>query len=271
MKKTSIIIPCFNQLKYTKLCLESVLKYTDVPYELILIDNGSTDGTFDYLKALRAQNSRRDRKKSGLRFLRLIRNNRNLGYAKACNQGIKISRGDYILLLNNDTVVTEGWLRRMVGCAESDPKIGIAGTRRNKYPLIIKDDLQVNYGTHYKNLQQMRKYARNFAVLNAKNWFEVSVVYGFCMLIKRKVIKNVGLFDERFSIGNWEDDDYCLRAKQKGYKLMCCNDVFIHHFKRRSFLGNNIDFLEQHKKNYEIFIWKWGKKGLEYHKFCCFS
>ncbi len=262
MKKTSIIIPCFNQLEYTKLCLESVVRYTDVPYELILIDNASSDGTSGYLKSLKTRSSRREHKKSGRYSVQLIRNIKNLGYAKAINQGIEAAQGDFILFLNNDTVVTEGWLRKMINCAESDPAVGIVGVESIDYAIL---DADISKSTLlYRNLSQMHKYARNLAVVNTGNWHEVPVVYGFCMLIKKEVVNKIGLLDEQFGVGRLDDDDYCLRAKQKGYRVVCCDGVFIHHFGSRSFFGKRLDAKKQMRKNYEIFFWKWGKKGIEH-------
>ena len=99
-KLTSIIIPTYNQLEYTRWCLDSIRYYTGEPYELIVVDNGSTDGTVEYLW------SQED--------IRFIHNRENKGFAGGCNQGISHSAGDYVLLLNNDTVVASGWLGNMI-------------------------------------------------------------------------------------------------------------------------------------------------------------
>jgi 2-polyprenyl-3-methyl-5-hydroxy-6-metoxy-1,4-benzoquinol methylase len=114
---TSIIILTHNQLEYTRQCLESIRRLTDEPYELIVVDNASTDGTVDYLRAMDG--------------LRLILNNTNRGFPAAVNQGIALSRGRQVLLLNNDTVVTTGWLRRLLDALHSDPRIGLAGPCSN--------------------------------------------------------------------------------------------------------------------------------------------
>jgi len=111
----SIIIPCYNQLKFTKMCIESILKYTHYPFELIIIDNGSfeliiidngsADGTGKWLTTVLRI------KDKGLSRIKIILNDRNLGAPKAFNQGIKVSMGEYFLFLNNDTIVTEEWLQ----------------------------------------------------------------------------------------------------------------------------------------------------------------
>ena len=114
---TSIVILTHNQLEYTRQCLESIRRLTDEPYELIVVDNASTDGTVDYLRAMDG--------------VRLIVNEVNRGFPAAVNQGIAASRGSQVLLLNNDTVVTTGWLRRLLDALYSDPMIGLAGPCSN--------------------------------------------------------------------------------------------------------------------------------------------
>ncbi len=105
----SIVILTFNQLEYTKECVESIRRHTPGTHEIIFVDNGSTDGTVKWLRTLVAKNSN----------YRLIENSENLGFAKGCNQGIKASSGEHILLLNNDVVVTEGWLSGMIECLKA--------------------------------------------------------------------------------------------------------------------------------------------------------
>ena len=114
---TSIIIVTFNQVEFTQQCVESVRRMTDEPYELIFVDNGSTDGTVAYLESVGAA--------------RVIRNQVNRGFPAAVNQGIAVATGDRVLLLNNDTIVTTGWLGRMIATLERDPKIGLVGPCSN--------------------------------------------------------------------------------------------------------------------------------------------
>ena len=101
----SIIILCCNELGYTRPCLQSVLQHTRRPYELILIDNGSSDGTAEHLEELRQRNE----------CVKVIHNAKNLGYPAGCNQGIVQAHGRYVVFLNNDTIVTESWLEGLIG------------------------------------------------------------------------------------------------------------------------------------------------------------
>lgn len=115
---TSIIILAFNQIKYSKLCIESIKEYTTNPYELILVNNGSTDGTGEFFSSIKGAS--------------IISNRENRGFAKGVNQGIKRAKGSSILLLNNDTVVTENWLSNLLFCLKSHKKIGSVGPRTNR-------------------------------------------------------------------------------------------------------------------------------------------
>ena len=114
---TSIVIVTHNQLEYTRQCLDSMRRLTDEPYELIVVDNGSTDGTVEYLRALAG--------------VRLIVNETNRGFPAAANQGIAAATRRQVLLLNNDVVVTTGWLGRLLRALHSDPAIGLVGPCSN--------------------------------------------------------------------------------------------------------------------------------------------
>jgi len=114
---TSIVIPTHNQLAYTRECLASIRQRTDEPYELIVVDNGSTDGTVEYLHSLAG--------------VTVISNPENRGFPVAVNQGIRAARGRHLLLLNNDCIVTTGWLGRLLRALGSDPRIGLVGPVSN--------------------------------------------------------------------------------------------------------------------------------------------
>jgi glycosyltransferase involved in cell wall biosynthesis len=120
----SMVILTCNQLEYTRKCLDSILKHTQRPFELIIVDNGSTDGTVQFLESEILRNCHDAR-------VKIIKNNENKGFAGGNNQGMAAASGDYVLLLNNDVVVTPGWLDRMLSCAEKRPEIGIIGPRSN--------------------------------------------------------------------------------------------------------------------------------------------
>jgi len=240
---TSIIMLTFNQLDYTRKCLQSIEKHTDSRYELILVDNGSTDGTTDFLKDFA-----RSRKN-----VILVLNKENLGFAKGNNQGIEKARGDYILLLNNDVVVTEGWLERMVDYMESNPDVGMVGPLSNNVsgPQKVKD---VPSGS---NLDDIHAFARRIARENAGKIENVMRLVGFCLLIRKDVIDLIGALDENYGSGNFQDDDLCLRSLIAGFRHVILKDVFIQHYGSKTFEGNNIDYNSSLDKNRDYFARKW--------------
>ncbi len=234
----SIVILTCNQLEYTKLCVDSLKRYTSHPYELIFVDNGSDDGTPEYLKTIAGA--------------KVIENAENLGFPKACNQGIEVATGDYILLLNNDVILTDQWLERLVACANSDAKIGIVGPMTNNISGQQRDE-----HVQYSSIEEMHHYAQLFHEKNRGNWLDCPRIVGFCMLVKREVVEKIGTLDERFGKGNFEDDDYCLRAHQAGYRTVIAGDAFIHHFGSVTF-KQTTDYNALLKENEQKFLEKWG-------------
>jgi O-antigen biosynthesis protein len=239
---TSIVILTFNQLKYTKECVESIRKHTPEPHEVIFVDNGSTDGTVKWLKKLVGENSNYS----------LIENGKNLGFAKGCNQGIEASSGEYILLLNNDVVVTQDWLSGMLECLNNAADIGIVGPMTNS----ISGPQKVEQ-VGYSSIKQLDTYAKGFREQNRHRRVPTRRIVGFCMLFQNALIEKIGLLDESFGSGNFEDDDLCLRAALEGYRNVIAGDVFIHHYGSRSFVGNKIDYTAAMTRNKKIFNEKW--------------
>lgn len=236
---TSLIMLTRNNLAYTKLCLESIRKHTREPYEVIVVDNGSTDGTTEYLR------SQPD--------VRLIENGYNLGFALGNNRGLREARGTYIVFLNNDVVVTEGWLTRLLACAQSEPTVGIVGPRSN-YVAGVQLVPNIPYGN---DLRAMELFAQAWSLEHAGQWEQVPRVVGFCMLVRREVVERIGGFDSRFGLGNFEDDDFCLRAQIAGFTVRIAHDVFVHHFGSKTFQSERIDYRRLMEENWEIFKKKW--------------
>lgn len=236
---TSIIILTRNNLEYTKMCLESIRRYTPEPHEIIVVDNGSTDGTIEYLEAQED--------------VKLIKNGLNLGFALGNNLGLREARGEYIVILNNDTLVTEGWLTRLINSAQSNPQVGIVGPRSN-YVVGVQLVKNVPYGD---NMDAMQEFARQWSLENSGRYEEALRVIGFCMLVKREVIEKIGGFDPYYEAGNFEDDDFCIRAQRAGFKIRIAHDVFIHHFGSKTFQSENIDYRQVMLTNWERFKSKW--------------
>ncbi len=206
------------------------------------MDNGSTDGTVKWLKALTKENSN----------YRLIRNKQNLGFAKGCNQGIEASRGEFILLSNNDVVVGEGWLSGLLDCLNHAPAAGIIGPMTNN----ISGSQQV-VSDEYQSIDDLDRYLERFRKLYHHRRIPLRRIVGFCMLFRRVLAEQIGLLDESFGTGNFEDDDFLLRAALAGYNNYIAGDVFIHHHGSRSFIGNKIDYGTTMSGNMRIFEEKW--------------
>lgn len=238
----SIVILTFNQLKYTKECVESIRRHTPEPHEVVFVDNGSTDGTVKWLKEIISKNTN----------YKLIENKKNLGFAKGCNQGITASSGEYVLLLNNDVVVTEGWLSGLLECLNGSPHAGIVGPMTNN----ISGPQRVE-SVDYGSVDRLEGYAESFREKNRYRRVPLRRIVGFCMLFRREMVEKIGLLDESFGSGNFEDDDYCLRSELGGFKNMIAGDVFIHHYGSRSFIGNRMDYGSAMTGNRKIFSEKW--------------
>jgi GT2 family glycosyltransferase/tetratricopeptide (TPR) repeat protein/2-polyprenyl-3-methyl-5-hydroxy-6-metoxy-1,4-benzoquinol methylase len=234
---TSIVIVTHNQLAYTRQCVDSIRQYTDEPYELIFVDNASTDGTLDYLGSLGE--------------VRSIRNEKNLGFPSGANQGIRAATGNQILLLNNDTLVTTGWLRRLLRALHSDSKTGLVGPCSN----CVSGEQQVE--VTYDDLTGLDGFAWDFGKANNGRLQPTDRLVGFCLLIRREVIDSVGLLDEQFGVGCFEDDDYCRRASEAGFRLTIACDAFVHHFGGQTFIGAGVDFAALMRENQRLFEAKW--------------
>ncbi|MBZ9578201.1 glycosyltransferase family 2 protein [Patescibacteria group bacterium] len=234
--KSDIIIPVWNQLELTKECIKNITKNTLYPYTLIVIDNGSDIETKKYLENL---------KKNKNLDLVLVGNENNLGFIKAVNQGIKRSTAPYVCLLNNDTQVAEGWLAEMVKVAEARDDIGIVNPNSN------------TLGWKPKKRQSLEVVAQELESYSGE-YSRLPWASGFCMLIKRKVIQEVGLFDEIYGMGTFEDADFSKRAQRAGFLSVCAKAAYVYHRERRSFMKFK-KFDRDFERNRQIFFSKWGR------------
>ncbi|MFB5269092.1 glycosyltransferase family 2 protein [Paenibacillus enshidis] len=236
----SIVILTRNQLALTQACLESIRCHTREPYELVLVDNGSTDGTLDYLRSQPDVN--------------LIENGENKGFARGCNQGFERSSGDYIMFLNNDTVVTENWMTHLLRALNDDSRIGMVG------PVTNYSSGHQQVSVSYSTLEGLDDFSRQHQEIYAGIYSEVRRLVGFCLLTKRSVLEEVGLFDEIYGLGNYEDDDLSLRLLRSGYGMRVALDSFIHHVghatTQNELPGSNLAQLLH--RNAEIATRKWG-------------
>ncbi|MEX1030830.1 MAG: glycosyltransferase family 2 protein [Paenibacillaceae bacterium] len=241
MKKTSIIIPTFNGRELLKNCIYSIKKHTEQPYEIIIVDNGSSDGTADFCR------------QEQIDFISLAT---NLGFPIACNKGLRLASGESLLLLNNDVIVSRNWLDNMQRCLYSRRDIGIVG------PLTNYASGKQQIDMPYTNVEQM---SLELNEPDSTKWQQVDRIVGLCMLFKRELMENIGLLDERFSPGHYEDDDYCMRARNAGYRLIMSGDVFIFHHGSASFAQQDETKIKQLIEfNRHQFMEKWGSDPNDY-------
>ncbi|MEO7427051.1 MAG: glycosyltransferase, partial [Fibrobacteria bacterium] len=239
-KLVSIIILGFNQVEYTRKCLESIRMHTRQRYELILIDNGSKDGTEAYFRSIPGA--------------KVVRNAENLGVSKGWNQGLRLAQGEYLLILNNDIIVGPDWLENMVRLAECDPSIGLVGPRSNYIA-----GPQVVPNVPYRAESEIQGFIRTWQAGHDLSAAEFQFIKGFCHLIPRRVFEKVGFYDERFGKGNFEDDDYCMRVRLHGFRALFADDSFIHHYGSVSFNQDSVDWRALMIENQGKYERKWAK------------
>ena len=252
-----------------KKCLESILRYEHgVDYEIIVVDNGSWDGTQEMLKNIKYPPSPRLRRTSQTPKIRIISNDKNLGFAKANNQGIKEAKGEYVLLLNPDTEFIEDALSKCVAKMESDEKIGVLGCQLLNPDRTIQHsvrafprarDILVMFLKLHKLFPSLldRYLAKDFfkkfsssgpSPLRRQGYggqayplpgrerglYEVDQVMGAFFLVRRKVFDEIGLLDEKFFIW-FEEVDFCRRARNNGWKVVYYPYAWIIHHQGQSF------------------------------------
>lgn len=238
----SILIPCCGMRDYTKLLLPSILKHTRPPYELIFVDVGSLDGTAEYLEGVA----------TGLPNVRIeiLRAGADLDIPETIKAALGKVRGDYVVLLNNDTVLTNGWLNQLLGLANMSPAIGMVGPMSNyAAPPQLVENIPYRVGrknasgTNQTNeslldVTAVELFARHFREQHQGKWLETERLGGFCLLMKRDVLRkanNQGQLDKWTDLGLFDTDILSAKAREAGYTLAVCRDLFVHHFGTRTF------------------------------------
>lgn len=240
----SIVIVTHNGLELTRMCFESLDRRTDWPrYEIVCVDNGSTDGTREWLAGEARRRSE---------AFRLIAFEENRGFAPAVNAGVAASRGEYVCLLNNDTVATRGWLSALVRHLEKDPSLGMVSASTNE----IANAAKVEVG--YREMADLDSWARAFTRANAGRADAIETLAMFCVLLRRETYDDVGALDERFTVGMFEDDDYSRRLREKGLRLAVARDSFVHHWGRGTFRRlSEEEYLRIYRENRQRYQEKW--------------
>jgi GT2 family glycosyltransferase len=231
-----VIIPVYDGYEETKQCIESVLtSRNNVEYQVIIInDNSPNMAITDFLNQLKHEN------------VKVLKNEQNLGFVKTVNKGMKLSKND-VILLNSDTVVTNYWIDKLYKAAYSNDKIGTVTPLTNNgtiasVPYFNKDnDLPEGY--------TIEQFSQLIERISDKTYPIIPTAVGHAMYIKRKVINEIGYFDEEsFGMGYGEENDFSCRVIKRGYKNILADDTFIFHYGSTSFKSNKAHLIAQNRK-----------------------
>ncbi len=239
----SVVVCIHNALYDVEECLLSLWQNRTFPYEIILVDDGSDEETRDYVA-----------KFAEITGVKLLRNDVASGYTKAANKGLHASESDYVILLNSDTIVTAGWVEKMITCFRKNEKAGIVSPLSNaasyqSVPEIhdsVTGDWKINTLEDGITLEMMGQIVE---MTSEHVYPQVPVLNGFCFMISRQVINTIGYLDEEsFPRGYGEEVDYCLRAGKAGFELRIVDDTYIFHEKSKSFSHKTRKELGQESK-----------------------
>ena len=226
-----IVVPVYNAFEDVQRCLEAIERNTDgFKVNVYVINDGSETPTTDWLRAFC--------KNKPMFFL--TENETNKGYTPTVNAGLRKCKADYIVTLNSDTIVTKGWLNGLVRCLSSDKKLGIVGPLSNAASWQSVPRLRDENGDFFINNVPdgftIDGFAELVSQVSARIYPELPFVNGFCFMLKKEVLDSVGFMDEEmFPVGYGEENDFCIRAIDTGYKFAIADDVYVFHAKSKSF------------------------------------
>lgn len=234
MTKCDIILPVCDQYEFTKNCIESIIEHTDTPYRLIVINNGTNRQTRRVLDEL---DKRKDIETT------IVHNETNIGWVKALNKGIGLSQAPFICFQNDDTIVTRGWLSKMINTLRIEEKFGMINPSWEGRPNSVSIDAY--------NLTLEK---------NKDRYIETDWCRGFSVLIKRSVVEKIGKVDEAYGLGYLDDVDYSVRSIEAGYLTLKATDTYVHH--QRNVTASKIfgrRWNDVHERNKRIYHKRWGK------------
>jgi tetratricopeptide (TPR) repeat protein/GT2 family glycosyltransferase len=216
----SLFVLAFGKLEYTRQCVESIIRYTREPYELILVDNGSQDDTCKYFADVAE-------KRPGTI---VVRHYQNRIVEAVVNHILSIARGEFVVGITNDTLVHEGWLDNLIRHMEKSPNIAIVGPRSNN----ISGPQQLK--TDYRTIEEYHEFTGKWIRQNAGSSFEISRMVGVMTAMRKSAMERIGGFDPNLPTNGrdggygFSDDDITMRLLLGGYRLLVANDVLIHHY-----------------------------------------
>ena len=230
-----IIILTWNRADLLKPCIERILRYTDVPSRLLIVDNASTQPeVIEFQESLTG---------TEMVQIEIIRRQKNDGFAKGINAGLDRATAPWICVMNNDVLVTKGWLSELIRVAESNPKIGLLNPMSNEFGIAPKGD------------ETPDDVADRLAAKKGQ-WTEFWNCVGFCVLMPQKILETVGLLDEKLGYMYFEDADYSLRVRNAGFDCGIAQGAYAFHIGGATANENphKIEFFETSRK---AFLKKW--------------
>lgn len=242
--RAGIVIVSYFGLPYLRQCLASVFQRTVWPdFRVVVVDNGSDAETLAFLRDEAAREPR----------LQVVENGANLGFAAANNIGLRLLDDcEVLVLLNNDTVVPPGWLAGLVRYA-LQPALGLVG------PVTNWTGNEARIPTSYTTIAEMEAFAAERAATHAGGMFDIPVLAMYCVALRREVLRQAGMLDEGYKVGMFEDQDYAEAVRRLGLRVVCCEEIFVHHYGMASFSKLKPDdyqrLFEQNRRYYET---KWG-------------
>ena len=247
----SIVILSYNNTKMTIQCIESIRRRSFHPsLEIIIVDNASEKNEVIKIRNYCKKNT-----------ITFVANPKNFGFSKGNNIGMKLARGEYIVLLNNDTVVTPGWIERLTFHAMKK-NVGLVGPVTNN----VGNEMLISLPYNKDTLLGMEEEALEYTSSHWGVEQEWKVLAAFCWFLPKKVYTHVGELDENYGRALFEDDDYCIRLKRLGYKLIGVDDVFVHHYGSISMDKiKRAEYMKLFEKNREYFEQKWDTVWIPHH------
>ena len=227
----SIIIVSFNNCSFTRNCINSIYKNTLSPeFEVIIVDNASKQEAKDSLRKLSNE----------YKSLSVLYNPKNYGFSKANNLGAKLAKGDFFIFLNNDTIVSKGWIEKLLSHLQNIPDAGMVGPVTNA----IGNEAKIDVDYIEPTIEEVNRIGELRERHYSGKYFKIKVLALFCCIISKELYERVGGLDERYVIGTFEDDDLAMKIYQQGLNLYCAEDVFIHHYHGVSF--NKFSLVKRH-------------------------
>ena len=243
----TVIVACCGQLEYTRLCVPSVMRFTRQPYELLFLDSDSRDGTAEYLEGLAAW---------APVPIEVARVPADPPVGSAKKDDVIPIRGEFVALCNNDVIVTAGWLDRLIALAASAPNIGMVAPMSNHGPPALRVD-NVTYALDEWDsaqdataastsglvrlprssllplIDKVNRFAAAWHEKRVGNKMDPEALGGGCVLVKREVLRKLGLFPTRTPLGTFDTAALAQRVAQAGFRLAACGDAFVHSFGSR--------------------------------------